>query len=104
MFKKGKAGSGFKAGAVNATDTERRELLSQLGYQFDSVTKKSGWFWTSPVGQCERNQSTEADVIADAWRDAGDRTCETMKIPSETWDRMGIKEQGELIEEALSGQ
>jgi hypothetical protein len=46
MFKKGKAGSGFKAGAVNAVDTERRALLAQLGYQFDSVTKKFGWFWT----------------------------------------------------------
>ena len=102
MLKKGKAGSGFKSGAVSSADAERKELLEQLGYAFDCITKKSGWFWTSPAGRGESNQPTEADAIADAWRDAGECTCAEMKIAADTWERMGIKEQGELIAEALA--
>ena len=51
----------------------------------------------------DANQPTETDAIEDAWRDAGERTQELMGIPADTWERMGAKEQGELLREALSG-
>lgn len=104
MFKKSKGSSSFKSGKVSAGDAEKKEVLEQLGYVFDSVTKKSGWNWSTSAASSDRNQPTEGDAIADAWRDAGERTQAAMKIPIETWDRMTVKEQAELILEALSSQ
>ena len=51
----------------------------------------------------DQNASTEAEAIQDAWRHAGERTRERLEIPVETWDRMGVKEQTEIIDDALSG-
>jgi len=104
MFKKTKGGSSFKSGKVSSGVAEKKEILEELGYAFDSVTKKSGWSWSTSAASSEHNQPTEGDAIADAWRDAGERTQAAMNIPAETWERMSVKEQAELIQEALSGQ
>lgn len=102
MFKKTKGGSSFKSGKVSSGANEKKEILEALGYTFDSVTKKSGWSWSTSNASSLDNQPTEADVIADAWRDAGERTQLAMDIPADTWDRMSVKEQGQLLREALS--
>lgn len=104
MFKKSKAGSSFKSGSVSSGAAGKKEILEELGYAFDSASKKSGWSWTTPADRSDGNQPTETDAIEDAWRDAGERTRDALNIPAETWERMGVKEQGELIQEALSGQ
>lgn len=103
MFKKPKSGSSFKSGGVSSGAAGQREILEEAGYTFDMVTKKSGWSWSTRSTRSDQNQPTEGDAIADAWRDAGERTCTAMSIPLETWDRMGVKEQGELLQEALPG-
>jgi hypothetical protein len=103
MFKKSKGGSSFKSGKVSSGAAQQKELLEELGYVFDSVTKKSGWSWSTPAAGSDANQPTEAEAIEDAWRDAGERTQAAMHIPTETWDRMSVKEQAELIQEALTG-
>lgn len=102
MFKKGKGGSSFKSGKVSSGDAEKKELLEGLGYAFDSVTKKSGWSWSTAAATSDGNQPTEGDAIADAWRDAGERTQAALNIPADTWERMSVREQTELIQEALS--
>jgi len=102
MFKKSKGGSGFENGKVSSGDAEKKEVLDELGYAFDSVTKKSGWSWSTPAASSDHNQPTEGDAIADAWRDASERTQAAMNIPANTWERMSVKEQAELIQEALS--
>lgn len=104
MFKNTKGGSTFKSGKVSSGASEKKEVLEALGYAFDSITKKSGWNWVSPNGSSIDNQTTEAEAITDAWRDAGERTCLMMDIPDSTWERMSVKEQAELLREALSGQ
>ena len=104
MFKKSKGGSSFKSGKVSSGSAEKKEILEQLGYVFDRVTNKSGGSWSTSTSTSNHNQSTEHDAIADAWRDAGERTQATMNIPVDTWDRMTVKEQAELIQEALSAQ
>jgi hypothetical protein len=104
MFKKSKGGSSFKSGKVASGDAGKKEILEELGYAFDSVSKKSGWSWNTASVRSEHNQPTEGDAIADAWRDASERTRMTMDIPADTWDRMSVKEQAELIREALTGQ
>jgi hypothetical protein len=104
MFKKTKAGSSFKSGKVTSGVAEQKAILEELGYTFDSVTKKSGWKWSTSAASSEHNYPTEGDVIEDAWRDAGERTQAAMTIPAETWERMSIKEQAQLITEAMSGQ
>ena len=104
MFKKTKGGSSFKSGGVSSGAAGKKEILEELGYAFDSITKKSGWSWSTAATSSDQNQPTESDAIEDAWRDAGERTREAMNIPAETWERMGVKEQGELLQEALSGQ
>lgn len=103
MFKKTKGGSSFKNARVSSGDAEKKQLLEELGYTFDSVTKKSGWSWNTSTGGSGQNQPTEADAIADAWLDAGERTQAAMNIPAATWERMSSKEQAELVSEALSG-
>lgn len=102
MFKKSKGASSFKSSKVSSGASERKDLLQGLGYTFDSVTKKSGWSWSTPAAASEHNQPTEGDAIADAWRNAGERTREAMNIPADTWERMSDREQSELIQEALS--
>jgi hypothetical protein len=104
MFKKTKGGSSFKSGKVSSGAAEKKDILEELGYAFDSVTKKSGWSWSTSTTSSEHNQPTEGDAIADAWRDAGERTQAAMNIPANTWERMSVKEQAELIQEALAGQ
>jgi hypothetical protein len=104
MFKNVKGGSSFKSGKVSSGASDKKEVLEELGYAFDSVTRKSGWNWSSPDTNSVDNQPTEADAIADAWRDAGERTRLVMDIPADTWDRMSVKEQAELLREALSGR
>ncbi|SNT31075.1 hypothetical protein SAMN06265795_12422 [Noviherbaspirillum humi] len=103
MFKKSKGGSSFKNGKVSSGAADRKEILEALGYAFDSVTRKSGWSWSTADASSEQNQPTEGDAIADAWRDAGERTQAAMNIPAETWERMSDKEQAELVQEALAG-
>jgi hypothetical protein len=103
MFKNAKGGSTFKSGKVSSGASEKKEVLEELGYAFDSVTRKSGWTWSSPDASSVDNQATEADAISDAWRDAGERTQSVMDIPADTWERMSVKEQAELLREALSG-
>lgn len=103
MFKKAKGGSSFKSGSISSDAAGKKDLLESLGYAFDSASKKSGWTWATAAAQSDQNQPTEADAIADAWRDAGERTRQAMNIPAGTWDRMDAREQGELIGEALSG-
>ena len=103
MFKKAKSGSSFKSGSLSSDAAAKKEILEGLGYAFDSASKKSGWSWSTPSTRSDQNQPTEGDAVADAWRDAGERTCAAMKIPDETWERMGAREQGELLEEALAG-
>src|SRR5438105_2693049 len=66
MFKKTKGGSSFKSGKVSSGAAEKKEILEELGYAFDSVTKKSGWSWSMSAASSEHNQSTEGDAIADA--------------------------------------
>jgi len=102
MFKKIKGGSGFKSSKVSSGATEKKDILEALGYTFDSVTKRSGWSWSTSNARSLDNQPTEGDVISDAWRDAGERTQLAMDIPADTWERMSVKEQGELLREALS--
>ncbi|HEV2609789.1 MAG TPA: hypothetical protein VGU61_05935, partial [Noviherbaspirillum sp.] len=102
-FKKSKAGSGFKSGKVSSGVAEQKAILEELGYTFDSVTKKSGWKWITSAAGSQQHHPTEGDAIEDAWRDAGERTQAAMIIPADTWERMSIKEQAELIQEALSG-
>src|SRR6476620_819174 len=104
MFKNSKSGSTFKSGKVSSGASEKKEVLEALGYAFDSITRKSGWNWVSPHASSVENQPMEAAAIADAWRDAGERTCLLMDIPDNTWERMSVKEQAELLQEALSGQ
>ncbi len=104
MFKNTKGGSSFKSGKVSSGASEKKDVLEELGYAFDSVTRKSGWSWSSSSASSVDNQPSEADAIADAWRDAGERTQLVMDIPSSTWERMSVKEQAELLREALSGQ
>ena len=102
MFKKSK-GAGFKSGKVSSEAAEKKETLEGLGYSFDSVTKKSGWSWHTPTAHSSHKLLTESEIIDNAWHDAGERTRAAMKIPPDTWQRMGVKEQAELIQDALSG-
>ena len=102
MFNKSKNGGGFKGGKLASGVADKKEILEGLGYVFDSVTKKSGWSWTNSAAHSDVNLPTEADVIDDAWGDDGERTQAAMNIPVDTWERMNVKEQAELIEEALS--
>src|SRR5437016_5204315 len=104
MFKKSKGGSSFKSGKVSSGDAAKKEILEELGYAFDSVAKKSGWSWSTSAASSDHNQPTEGDAIADAWRDGGERTQAAMNVPVDTWERMSVKEQAELIQEALSDQ
>jgi hypothetical protein len=104
MFKNTKGGSAFKSGKVSSGASEKKDVLAELGYAFGSVTKKSGWNWSSPNASSVDNQPTEGEAIEDAWRDAGERTQLVMDIPASTWERMSVKEQAELLREALSGQ
>lgn len=104
MFKNSKSSSTFKSGKVSTGASEKKEVLEALGYAFDSITKKSGWTWVSLHASSVDNQPTESEAIADAWRDASERTCQAMDIPDKTWERMSGKEQAELLQEALSGQ
>jgi len=103
MFKKAKGGSSFKSGGLSSDAAGKKEVLEGLGYVFDSASKKSGWTWTTSLTRSDQNHSTEGDAVADAWRDAGERTREAMNIPADTWNRMGVREQGELLGEALPG-
>jgi len=103
MFNKSKSGGGFKGSKLSSGVAGKKEILEGLGYAFDCVTKKSGWSWNTSLAHSDVNLPTEADVIDDAWGDAGERTQAVMTIPADTWKRMNIKEQAELIQEALSG-
>ncbi len=103
MFKNSKSSSSFKNSRVSTADQERKETLEGLGYAFTSASKKSGWNWSTQHDQSDENAPTEAEAIEDAWRDAGEKAQELLKIPPETWARMGVKEQTEMINDALSG-
>jgi hypothetical protein len=103
MFNKSRSGSSFKISSLSSGVAEKKEILEELGYAFDSVTKKSGWSWSTSAARSEHNQLTEGDAIADGWRDAGERTQEAMNIPAATWERMSVKEQAGLLQEALVG-
>ncbi|MET0961933.1 MAG: hypothetical protein ABWY05_03825 [Noviherbaspirillum sp.] len=103
MFKNSKSTSSFKNSKLSTVDQERKETLESLEYAFASASKKSGWSWSTQDDQSDENQATEAEAIQHAWDNAGAKTREKLGIPAETWDRMGVKEQTEMINEALSG-
>jgi hypothetical protein len=93
----------FKNSAISSDMQSRKEALEAVGYSFKSISKKSGWNWSTAAESSDGNTPTESDVIQNAWRHAGERAQSILNIPSETWDRMGIKEQREMIDEALAG-
>lgn len=82
-------------------DQEKKETLEGLGYAFTSASKKSGWIWSMQHDHSDKNACTEAEAIQDAWRDAGEKAQALLNIPAETWGRMGVKEQTEIINDAL---
>jgi hypothetical protein len=102
MFKKTKGGSSFKSGKVSSGASGKKDLLEEVGYVFDSASRKSGWTWSTEDASSTENQPTEQDAIADAWRDAGQRTQALMEIPAATWEAMSDREQSELLRDALS--
>lgn len=91
----------FKNGKIPSSAQEKRETLTGIGYTFDSASRKSGWRWSTGTYNSDGNLSDEAAAIDDAWRDAGTRTQEKLSIPDDTWSRMGVKEQTEMILDAL---
>lgn len=94
----------FKNSALSSDLQSRKETLEAVGYAFESVSKKSGWHWSHSLDNSDRNIPTEGGAIQDAWRHAGERTQDILSIPSETWSRMGTREQKEMIEEAMAGK
>jgi hypothetical protein len=94
----------FKNSAISSDLQSRKEALEAVGYSFKSISKKSGWNWSIAADISDGNTPTESDVIQDAWRHAGERAQSILNIPSETWSRMGTKEQREMIDEALAGK
>lgn len=92
----------FKNSGISSDLQSRKETLAAVGYSFKSITKKSGWNWSNNADSSDGNTPTESDVIQDAWRHAAGRAQSILNIPAETWDRMGTKEQQEMIEEALA--
>lgn len=94
----------FKNSALSSDLQSRKETLEAVGYAFESVSKKSGWSWSHSSDSSDGNIPTEGGAIQDAWRDAGERTQDILNIPSETWSRMGTREQKEMIEEAMAGK
>jgi hypothetical protein len=84
MFKKSRGGSGFKSSKVSSGATDKKGLLEELGYTFDSVTRKSGWSWSAANTSSAENQPSEAEAIADAWRDAGAQAQKALDIPVDT--------------------
>lgn len=91
----------FKSGKISSAAQEKRETLTGIGYSFDSASRKSGWRWSTESDSSNGNLPDEAAVIEDAWRDAGSKTQQKLQIPDETWSRMGMKEQTEMILDAL---
>jgi hypothetical protein len=94
----------FKNSAISSDLQSRKEALEAVGYSFKSISKKSGWNWSITADSSDGNTPTESDVIQDAWRHAGERAQSILNIPSETWSRMGTKEQREMIDEAMAGK
>lgn len=102
MFKKSKTSGSFRGGKMSSSSQEKKDVLESLGYSFDSISKKSGYSWSSQLASSDVNAASENEIVDDAWRDAGERACEALEIPGETWERMGVKEQADLILEALA--
>lgn len=98
----------FKNSGISFDAQLKKETLEAIGFAFESVSKKSGWNWatsgSSPAESSDGNLPTEAGAIQDAWRHAGEQTQSLLNIPSETWGRMGTKEQKEMIEDAMAGK
>jgi hypothetical protein len=94
----------FKSSKISSDLQLKKETLEELGYVFDSVSKRSGWNWSAPTNNSDGNLPAEGDVIQDAWRDAGEQAQSILNIPPETWERMATKEQKEMIEDALAGK
>lgn len=101
MFKKSKSSSGFKNSTLSSSEQDQKATLEQLGYAFSSASKKSGWNWSTESDQADGNLATEGEAIHDAWTHAGRIAQATLAIPDETWTRMGVKEQTEMINEAF---
>ena len=101
MFKKSKSSSGFKNSTLSSAEQDQKATLEQLGYAFSSASKKSGWNWSTESDQADGNVPTEGDAIQDAWVHAGQKAQSKLAIPDDTWSRMGIKEQTEMINEAF---
>lgn len=94
----------LKSGKISSAAQEKRETLTGIGYAFDSASRKSGWRWSTASDSSDGSLPDEAAAIEDAWRDAGSKTQIKLQIPEETWMRMGVKEQTEMILDALSDQ
>lgn len=92
----------LKNGKISTELQLKKESLQLLGYAFDSISKKSGWSWSSDSDASTSNSPSEGEVIQDAWRNAGEKAQSVLNIPSETWQRMAVKEQKEMIEEAFA--
>lgn len=92
----------LKNGKISSELQLKKETLQELGYTFDSISKKSGWSWSALSDASTSNASSEAEVIQDAWRNAGEKAQSVLSIPLETWQRMAAREQKEMIEEAFA--
>ncbi|MDB5824661.1 MAG: hypothetical protein JWR21_3365 [Herminiimonas sp.] len=94
----------FKNSGISSELQLKKETLEAVGFTFDTISKKSGWNWNNAADCSDGNLPTEAAVIQDAWRHAGELAQSALNIPSETWQRMAAKEQKEMIEEAMADE
>ena len=94
----------FKNTKLSSELQLKKEALENIGYSFDTISKKSGWSWSAPSDSSDGHLATEGDVIQDAWRHAGEQAQRTLNIPADIWERMAAREQKEMIEDALPGQ
>lgn len=91
----------FSKGKLSSAQQAKKETLEAVGYSFEKISK-AGWTWSTSSDQSDGKFAAESETVDDAWRDAGERTQRILSIPGETWSRMGVPEQQEMIAEALS--
>lgn len=91
----------FNKGKISSAQQAKKEALEEVGYVFEKVSK-SGWIWSTLTDQSDGKLATESEVVDDAWRDASEQAQRILSIPDETWNRMGVPEQREMIADALS--
>ena len=94
----------FKNTKLSSDLQLKKDSLENIGYSFDSVSKKSGWNWNTSSDSSDGHLATEGDAIQDAWRHAGEQAQRILNIPADIWERMAAKEQKEMIEDGLTGK